>query len=196
MNRGRAACILAIALTCALTAGCGRQPAQASDGSPSADTQQLPFAAQKDGIPPTAPLTSASLPAGTPIIVRLQSAISSATAQAGDSFAALLDEPIVIEEQTIVPRGATVTGRIVAAKSSSRLEDPGYLRLTLATIEINGKALPVKASSIFVKGGAHEKRNLGMIGSAAAGATGKKDVGFSPERRLTFRLAQPLPLRG
>ena len=31
-------------------------------------------------------------------------------------------------------------------------------------------------------------------GTTAAYATGKKDVGFSPERRLTFRLTQPASL--
>jgi hypothetical protein len=213
MNRGRTASILASALALALAAGCGRQPgAQAPDNEASADVRQLPFSSQKNGISPTALLTPQSLPAGTLITVRLQSAISSASAHTGDAFEAVLDEPIVVDEQTIVPRGAPVTGRVVAAKSSGHLEDPGYLRLTLATIEINGKALPVQASSIFVKGGSHEKRNLGMIGggtgaliggavgavggTGAAYATGKKDVGFSPERRLTFRLAQPLPLRG
>jgi hypothetical protein len=226
MNRGRTASILALAVVLALAAGCGRQPgAQAPDDGASGDGQP-PFASGKAGISPTAALTPASLPAGTPITVRLQAAISSATAHSGDAFEAALDDPIVVDEQTIVPRGAAVTGRVVAAKSSGRLQDPGYLRLTLATIEINGKALPVQASSIFVKGGSHEKRNLGMIGggagagaligglaaggkgaligsavgaaggTGAAYATGKKDVGFSPERRLTFRLAQPLPLRG
>jgi len=39
-----------------------------------------------------------------------------------------------------------------------------------------------------------------MIGAAGgtgtAYATGKKDVGFSSERRLTFRLTQPLRMQG
>jgi hypothetical protein len=152
--------------------------------------------------------------------------LSSAASQSGDSFDAVLDEPIVIDGQTVAPRGAAVTGRVVAAKASGRLQDPGYLRLTLTSIEVNGKALPLQTSSIFAKGGSHEKRNLAMIGGGAgagaliggiagggkgaligsaigaaggtgtAYATGKKDAGFSAERRLTFRLTQPVPVRG
>jgi hypothetical protein len=33
-------------------------------------------------------------------------------------------------------------------------------------------------------------------GTGAAYATGKKDVGFPAERRLTFRLTQPLTTKG
>ena len=80
-------------------------------------------------------------------------------------------------------------------------------------------------SSVFAQGGAHKKRNIALIGggagagalagavrgggrgaligSAAGGgagttgayATGKKDVAFGAERRLTFRLTQPLTMR-
>lgn len=219
--------IAALALALALIPGCSSQPGvQASDER--ADDSPLPFqqASAKNGISPTGALMPAEIPAGTPITIRLQSALSSESSQSGDSFEAVLEEPIVIRGQTVVPRGASVTGRIVAAKPSGRLEDPGYLRLTLATISLNGKSLPVQTSSIFAKGRSHENRNLGMIGGGAAAgaligglagggkgallgstigaaggtgtayATGKKDVGLSSERRLTFRLTQSLLWRG
>jgi hypothetical protein len=162
------------------------------------------------------------VPAGTPVSIRLAQAVSSASSNAGDRFDATLDEPLVINDQTVAPKGAAAVGRVVQAKSSGRLHDSGYIRVTLASVEINGKQVPVQASSIFVKGANHNKRNLAMIGGGAgagaliggltgggkgaligsavgagagttgAYATGKKDVGFGPERKLTFRLLQPL----
>jgi hypothetical protein len=223
--KGTGFATLIIVLT--LAAGCSRQPGQqAADENPAGD-QQLPFdrASAKKGISPTRSLMPAAIPAGTPITIRLQSSLSSAASRSGDAFEAVLDEPIIVEGQTVAPRGATVTGKVVDAKASGHLQDPGYLRLTLTEISVNGKSLPLQTSSIFVKGGSHEKRNLEMIGGGAGGgaligalagggkgaligtavgaaggtgaayATGKKDVGFAAERRLTFRLTQPLPVR-
>jgi hypothetical protein len=224
---------IVLALSLALAVGCARQPNSGSDDNTAVaanDQQKMPFdrAAQKDGISPSESILPVpqTVPAGTPITIRLQSSISSATAHAGDPFEAVLDEPIIIQGQTVAPRGATVSGRVVAAKSSGRLHDPGYLRLTLASITVKGKALPLQTSSIFVKGGSHEKRNWEMIGGGAgAGAligglagggkgaligsavgaaggtgvaygTGKKDVGFAAERRLTFRLTESVSVRG
>jgi hypothetical protein len=211
-------------LTLALAAGCSRHTGlQVADPD---EGQRLPFAqvSDKNGESPTGSLLAAEIPAGTPITIRLQSGVSSATSQAGDTFEAVLDEPIIVQGQTIVPRGAALTGKVVAAKASGRLHDPGYLKLTLTTISIHGKPLSVQCSSIFEKGGSHEKRNLAIIGGGTGGgaligglagggkgaliggavgaaggtgaayATGSKDVGFPAERRLTFRLTQPLPL--
>lgn len=163
-----------------------------------------------------------TVPTGTILNVRLQSSISSATAAPGESFDAVLDEPLVVQGKTVAPRGAAVTGRVTEAKASGRLHDSGYLRLTLASVTINGKAVPVDTSSIFAKGANHNRRNAELIGGGAgagtligalagggkgaligglvgAGAgttgaytTGKKDVAFGAERRLTFRLVQPV----
>lgn len=217
--------ILFLALTLAIA--CSRQPGVQTSDENAASDQQLPFdrAADRAGISPTGSLTPSTIPAGTPLTVRLQSSVSSAESHSGESFDAVLDEPIVIDGQTVAPRGAVVTGKVVAAKASGHLQDPGYLRLTLTSLEVNGKPLPLETSSVFVKGGSHEKRNLALIGGGAgagaliggiagggkgaligtaigaaggtgtAYATGKKDVGFSTERRLTFRLTQAVAVQ-
>jgi len=150
----------------------------------------------------------------------LQTSVSSASSHAGNSFAGTLDDPIVIEGQMAVPRGVAVTGRVLIAKASGRLHDPGYLRIALVSLQVDGKPVAIETSSLFVKGGSHKKRDWAIVGGgtgagaligglagggkgaligsvvgAAGGtgtayATGKKEVSFGAERRLTFRLAQ------
>src|SRR5690242_11472651 len=123
--------IIAVSLlTLFLAAGCSRQPALQAASDVASD-QHLPFdqTGKNDGISPTASIATKDIPAGTPITIRLQSALSSEQSRTGDSFEAILDEPIIIDGQTVLPRGATVTGRVVGAKASGRLHDPGYLRL-------------------------------------------------------------------
>jgi hypothetical protein len=217
----------AVLTALALTLACSRQPGVQGTDATSTD-QGLPFGrvADKGGISPTGSLIPSAIPAGTALTIRLQSSLSSASSHSGDTFEAVLDDPVVVDGQTVAPRGAAVTGRVVAAKHSGRLHDPGYLRLTLTSIDVNGTAMPVQTSSIFAKGGSHEKRNLAMIGGGAgagaliggiagggkgaligsaigaaggtgtAYATGQKDVGFSVERRLTFRLTQAVTMQG
>lgn len=162
------------------------------------------------------------IPQGTPVAIRLQHSISSATAVTGDSFDFVLVEPLIVKGKTVAPAGAAGVGRVVAARKSGRLHNAGYLRLALASVEIEGKQVPVQSSSVFVSGGSYKKRNWAWIGggagagavigglaggpkgaligsaigagsgTTAAYATGKKEVGFSAERTLTFKLSQPL----
>jgi hypothetical protein len=207
------------------TLGCGSVPGNVSTaGDASGDSSSPPFAKakQEDSFLHKLVPEDVTVPAGTAVSIRLQSAISSASNRAGDEFAAVLDEPIVVDGKTVAPRGAAVQGRVVAARESGRLHNSGYLRLALVSVEINGKAAPVHSSSVFAMGGSHKNRNLALIGggagagaligaiagggkgaligsaigagggTAGAYATGKKEVSFAPERRLTFRLTQPL----
>jgi hypothetical protein len=195
--------------------GCSRQAAVPASGA-NANAGQLPFdrVSESSGISPTASLPFEGIPAGTGLTIRLQSVLSSADCRPGDSFEAVLDEPVVVAGKAVVPEGTRVTGRVLAAKGSGDLHNPGYLRVTLAAIALQGKSIRLQTSSVFAKGGAHEKRNPGTIKKSEAEANGaaaksavdsangsglwlnpvQGDVRFSTGHRLTFRLAQPLPL--
>jgi hypothetical protein len=167
-----------------------------------------------------------TVPSGTPVTVRLSTSVSSASNHAGDRFDAVLDAPLEIGGKTIAPAGASVTGRVVAAEQSGHLQHPGMIQLALDSITINNKPVSVTSSSVIARGGSHEKRNLAWIGGSTAGgaligglagggkgaligsavgagggttaayATGKKDVGFGVERRLTFRITQSVTIKG
>ena len=167
--------------------------------------------------PAPAPLV---IPAGTPITVRLQQSLSSASSVPGERFEAVIDQPIVVGDQVVVPTGALATGHVVVARRSGRLRHPGELGVTLDSVTIGQEKVRLETSSFVVRGGSHKKRNLGWIGGgtgggaligalaaggkgaligggigAAAGTTtalitGKKDVVLGAERRLRFRLHQ------
>jgi hypothetical protein len=164
------------------------------------------------------------IPAGTSITVRLQEGLSSKSAVPGERFDAVVDEPIVLADQSVIPVGTPVTGHVTVARHSGRLHHPGEIGLTLDTMVINNQQLRLTTSHIVARGGSHKKRNWGWIGGgtgggaligalaaggkgaligggigAAAGTTtafltGKKDVGFGAERRLRFRLSRDISL--
>jgi hypothetical protein len=205
--------VLLVVLPIGLTlAGCSQRVSMPRvEENVSAD-QHPPFEAASDkaGISPTGSLAPAAIPAGTAVTIHLRLSLSSASSRSGDPFDAVLDEPIVVQGHTLAPRGAVLTGRVLDARASDQFQEPGYLRLGLTAISINGRFLPIQTSSIFMKRGSHEQRNVTILrdGSGNKGAligasidapgttyaTGGRDVGVAPERQLTFRLAQPLPL--
>lgn len=165
------------------------------------------------------------IPAGTSVTVRLQQSLSSASAVPGQRFEAVLDQPLVAENQVIAPVGTPVTGHVVVARRSGRFHHPGEIGLTLDNVVLGQQQIPLRTSSVVARGASHKKRNWGLIGGgtgggaligalagggkgaligggigAAAGTTtalitGKKDVTFGAERRLTFRLHRDVSLQ-
>jgi hypothetical protein len=209
-----------------MAVGCDRQatvPVVTSEALSSPDDARLPFdrEAQKDGISPTSSVIppGAQLPAGTPITVRLRSPLSSATAKSNDKFEGVLDEPIIVNERVLAKRGTVVTGRVIEARSRDRSQGPGYVRLALSAIVIDGKRAAVRTSSNFLKGAGPARRHVmqpgnegEFLGAAASGGgpvignavvvgnpsptaqLRARDVTIGQDRTLTFRLIEPLPL--
>jgi len=217
-----------LGLALAVAFGCDHQssvPVAATEALSAPDEARLPFdrEAQKDGISPTSSVIppGAQLPPGTPITIRLQSALSSATATSDDKFEAVLDEPIIVNGRVLAERGTAVKGRVVEARSVAQMQSPGYLRLALVSILINRKSAVLRTSSTFLKGAGPGRRHAtvpmgsepSLVGAAANGKgpllgnaladdsipaasliARPRDVTVGPERRLTFRLVEPLPL--
>ena len=198
-----------------ILAGCSQRGGMPTIETAASPDQHLPFESpsEKGGISPTGELTPAAIPAGTPLTVHLRLALSSATSRSGDSFTAVLDEPLVIRGQIVAERGAILTGKVLDASASGQFENAGYLRLGLIAISINGRLVPIQTSSIFVKRGSHDKRNAAVINDVSTGGLAgnrpntlieassgtanlieHRDVGVSADHPLTFRLARPLPL--
>jgi len=208
--------IAVILLSLSLCLACGHPPAE--NASNSADSQKLPFDRQprSTGISPSQSVipSTTKLPEGTPIPIRLQNTLSSASSHAGDSFRAIIDEPIVIDGQTLVARGTSATGRVLEAKpaansrgnSPDHLHDnshedspePGYLRIVLVNLEIGGRTVAIETSSIFAKGVSREERkspNGSSTGFRRAESDKNRDVEFSVDRHFNFRLAQAVDLQ-
>ncbi len=193
--------IAVVLLTLSLICGCGHPPAESASES---NSQKLPFDRQprSDGVSPSQSLipSTTKLPEGTPIPVRLQSALSSASSHAGDSFSATIDEPVVIDGKTLVARGTSATGRVLEAKSAARgssLEsspEPGYLRIVLVSLSVGGKTVMIETSSIFLKGGSREERKS-ATGAGSDASLKDKNIEFGVDRRLNFRLAQAVDLQ-
>lgn len=165
---------------------------------------------------------SVTLPVGTMLTVALDHEVSSVGSRAGETFSATLTAPVLFEGKTVIPQGAEVTGRVVAAQPSGRLKDPGNVVLTLDEVSVGDRAYDVNTTSIARRGANHKRNNWTWIGGgaglgtvlgaiagggkgaliggpagAAAGVgvatlTGKRDVRFPAESRLTFRLTEPL----
>jgi hypothetical protein len=185
--------IAIVLLTLNLLCACGRPPADNSSNS--SDSQKLPFdrPPRSTGVSPSQSLipSGTKLPEGTPISVRLRSALSSALSHPGDTFSATIDEPVVIDGQILVARGTPATGRVLEAKHAARQSlDPGYLRIVLVNLNIGGRPVMIETSSIFIKGGSRGERN-----PASGVGQKEKDVVFNIDRRLNFSLAQSIDLR-
>jgi hypothetical protein len=133
---------------------------------------------------------------------------------------------VEVDGRGAIPKGARVTGVVKDAKPAGRFKGGAVLALELTSVTVNEKEHEIQTSAhtvtsvgkgkrtaVMVGGGAGGGAAIGavagggkgaaigaLIGAAAgtggAGLTGNRDITLPAETTLSFKLLQPLEIRG
>lgn len=125
-----------------------------------------------------------TLAPGTLLTVQLGRSLMANKVHAGDAFNATLLSPLAIDGSTVISTGTRVAGHI----ESTRLQfDPskplGYFQLSLDSITIDGRDLPLQTSSLFAR-----------MSVRASASSQTKIFQIKKGHHLTFRLTAALVL--
>ena len=160
------------------------------------------------------------VPAGTEMSVRMIDSISGKTAAASQRYRASIDDPVVVGDRVLIPRGADCTVQVVEVEGGKGLD----LKLYDVTIAGKPHATSTDYATVKAEGTSKTKKavrrgvGLGAIGAgigalagggsgaaigaavgggvgavSAAGAKGKQ-IDLPSESRLTFTLKSSLPV--
>lgn len=127
---------------------------------------------------PAAPTTSSSIPrttsqsvvvpSGTQLTVRTIDAVDSDKNHPGDKFQASLEQPLVVNDVTVAPKGTSVYGKLQQVQEAGQLTGKSQLRLALTGIVINGQTYPLSSGDYEVSGKSRGKSTATKVGGGAA----------------------------
>jgi hypothetical protein len=192
-----------------------------------ADIDSIRFGASQrtnEAEPGGARAGTVALPAGTKFVIRMIDGVDSERNTAGQTFAASLDEPVQIDGDTVIPRGADVVVKLVDDKESGKLTGRTTLTLDLMSVKVKGQMVDVNTQTVGEDSSSRGARTAkmagggavlgGIIGAAAGGGKGAaiglgsgaaagtgaeiltkgQRVRIPSETRLTFVLENPVRL--
>ena len=159
---------------------------------------------------------SGTIPAGTKIPVVIDQSVSSKMAKAGQTVTGTVAQDVTVGGIVVIPKGSSAKLIVSSVQASGRLSTPAKLYLRLRTVTVGGKTYTLATSSAGRTEKGKGKRDAGFIGGGAAGgaiigalagggkgaaigagagagagtvgaaATGKKDIEYPAETRLSF----------
>ena len=168
------------------------------------------------------PRDDGAIPVGQEIDVRLQTPLSSDTAQVEDRFEATTVVDLYSGNRVLIPAGSTMRGVVRSVEKASRTERKGSLMVSFDQVTINGRTYPMRGTvlqaleSEGIRGEVPRIGAGGAVGAIIGGilggvkgavigatigaggtiaATEGKDVHLEPGTILRVRLDSPPALR-
>lgn len=147
-------------------------PPQRDSGSSSSpparsDSPRSSEPAKTEEPPEPPPPTTASLPAGTAVKVRLEEALSTKTDQAGETFEASLDKDLIVDGHLLAPEGSRVIGKITNAKRSGKVKGRAEMSIRLDAIVADGKRYDFRSNTLAFQAEGSKKGDAKKIGIGA-----------------------------
>jgi hypothetical protein len=199
-----------------------RKPKPAPPPPPPAP-KPVPTAAADDPPkpPPPKPIT---VPAGTAINVRLTEGIEVDASQAGQTFKAVVDDPVMLGGSIVIPRGASAVVQAAKVEQSGKMKGSDKISLKLNAIGFGGRVYEVATGYVEAKGKGEGRRTtrkvgggaglgaivggiagggegaaigaaIGGVTGAAVAAGGEEHLKLPAETRLTFNLSSSVNVR-
>jgi hypothetical protein len=175
---------------------------------------------------PSAPqYREVTLPAGTTLRLRLQSAVASDSSRVEDTVRAELREAVVIDGATVLPAGTELTGVVTAVERSGRVKGRARIAYRFNAISHDGEQYKVTTAPLshqaeatkgedatkiavgagagaaigaLLGGGDGAAKGAAIGGAAGTGAvlaTRGEEVRVGPGASVTTRLTAPLTVR-
>jgi len=113
------------------------------------------------------PDSSLLLPAGTRLVVRMIDGVDSQRDAVGKTFAASLDEPVMVDGRIVIPRGADVVVKLVDAKESGKFAGRTTLTLDLMSLSVNGRMVDVNTETVTEQSSSRGARTGKVVGGTA-----------------------------
>jgi hypothetical protein len=184
-------------------------PAQPAAPKPQARTTTAAPAPQKQAV---------TVPTGTAVNVRLTQSIDVDVSRAGQTFKAIVDDPVMVGGSIAIPRGASAVVQAVQVAQSGSMKGSDKITLKLNAIGFGGQMYEVATTYVETKGKGEGKRTgrkigggaglgaivggiagggegaaigaaIGGIGGAAVASGGEEHLKLPAETRLQFQLA-------
>lgn len=146
-------------------------PAYSSSNPPYAAPSGPPPNSNEAYNPPPAPGPAANnieIPAGTQIAVRLIDAADSQQDSLGKTYRASVEQPVVVNGQTVIPRGSDAVAVLSDAQQSGKIQGKTFLTLALRSVSVNGKTYDLATSNVTKASSSRSTKSGEMIGGGAA----------------------------